>query len=97
MTLIFKMLDVSSSHVTHTTAVHLPHNKFNSVLTVQKWFDEGWIISVPDKEDMLHPMIIFGGHRALAAVLLHAQKLGCEYIKLDADGDIIDGLETYNW
>ena len=93
------MLDVSSIHITHATARFLADSNFfdNDDLTVQPWFDSGWISCVPDIEDTEIATLALTEHRSLAAVLLHAQKLGCDYVKLDQDGEVIDGLETYNW
>lgn len=100
MTTIFKMLDVSSSHLSHKTATFLSNGFFpnNDDLIVHNWFDSGWITRVPSSsDDTTCATLALTDHRSLAAVLLHAQKLGCDYVKLDQDGEVIDGLETYNW
>lgn len=100
MTTIFKMLDVSSSHISHGNATFLANGDFARYedLTVSPWFDYGWIIRVPNSTgDSTCTTLALCGHRGLADVLRHAQKLGCDYVKLDQDGEVIDGLETYNW
>ena len=91
------MLDVSSSHIAHNTAIALASNKLNNVVIVQPWFDEGWIISVPDVDDVTCTTLSITNHRGLAAVLKRAQALQCNYVKLDSDGEIIDDLPMYEW
>lgn len=93
------MLDVSSRHIAHGTAGWLAYYEPSrgSDIILQPWFDSGWIIRVPDADEAVVSTLALQDHRGLAAVLFHARKLGCDYVKLDQDGEVIDGLETYNW
>lgn len=88
------MLDVSSRHVTHATAIRLAHSGLDDAcpdIILSPWFDSGWIIRVPDAKEIQD--VVSG----LAAVLRYALKMKCDYVKLDQDGEVIAELETYTW
>ena len=99
MTTIFKMLDVSTAHITQETADFITECivPINMELSVSSWFDTGWIVGVPSNEEGAYGILALKGYRSLVAVFRRAVELKCDYIKLTADGEVIDGLETYNW
>lgn len=96
MTTIFKMLDVSMWNIPFETDQALGTIGLTDTI-VGAWHDNGYVVSVPEANDPVLTTISLQGHGALARILGFAQKLGCHYVKLDADAEVLDGFETYDW
>lgn len=80
---ISKVLTASTAHITPMMMATNPD-------LVQAQFESGWILYVPEniEEDRQDP---------LRKLLSLAKEQGCQWILLDCDGPIIDGLETFEW
>jgi len=100
-----KVLDVSTSHIRgpnsrghedaadDTAALSEPPM---NLVTYE--YPEGWWIYVPgklDDDDFMQTMSLLP--KSIADVLLYGQSVGADWIKLDADGVVYEGLPTYAW
>lgn len=90
---ISKMLTISTAHITMETAreLNIESNTNNMQLSVYKKSDYGWFIYVNDDLD----------NRTIPDDLLKclefAKDLGCEWLCLDCDGEVLEYLYTYEW
>jgi hypothetical protein len=62
-------------------------------------YDEGWFVHVPP--DLAKPEFADNCQRLLPKsiydILVYAHTVNAHWINLDADGEIYDGLPTYDW
>ena len=86
------MLTLSTAHLDKETADDLS-NGFSFGQTVYEKHVYGWWIALHDQSDPLEKV----KSPSLRAVLERAKSLGCEWLMLDADGEILDDLPSYDW
>ena len=89
---ISKMLTVSTAHITKTTAELLDDGVRD--LIVYPKAEYGWFILIPSSDviDSLHIVM-----SDLMRLLKLAKDLGCEWLCLDCDGEVLDYMTTYEW
>ena len=84
------MLDISTAHISQETSKILAENSpDNYILSIP--FEYGWIVYANE---------LFEGDKKpedLRTVIKYAQRKGCEWIKLDSDGDLVPELPEYEW
>lgn len=89
---IAKMLTLSTAHISEDVATALtfePHtNKMG--LSVYSLSEYGWLIYIPDYETNNVP-------ECLKKCLEFAKNNGCDWLRLDCDGETVDELETFDW
>lgn len=90
---ITKMLTLSTVHISKETAEMLDciEGRYDVPLIVFNKDDCGWFIHVSDgfeEENMSHD---------LKKCLLFAKDLGCKWLCLDCDGEVLDYLEKFDW
>jgi hypothetical protein len=60
----------------------------------------GWFITLPDEENepsWAADALQAGVPKALVDLVRYALALDCQFLLLDADGPIMDGLPVYSW
>lgn len=90
---ISKMLTISTAHITKETAdlLNVEMKEDNMWLCVYNKENYGWFIHVPDDlEDLNVP-------DELMKCLLFAKDIGCDWLCLDCDGEVLPYLHQYNW
>lgn len=89
---ISKMLTISTAHITKVTAELLDDGVRD--LIVYPKGEYGWLIVVPESDviDSLHIVM-----SDLMRLLTFAKDLGCEWLCLDCDREVLDYLHTYEW
>lgn len=93
----WSVLNISTSHIPRRTALALGEGGSRTCaelwdqLSYTPWHEYGWIIFVSDFSG------IRDDHPELAAVLKFAFDHGFDYLQLDADGSVYDGLPTFEW
>lgn len=90
---ISKMLTLSTAHITKETAEALDNEVFAGCpyLVVYQKDDYGWFVYLPskiEKIDIPHD---------LKKCMLFAKDLGCDWLCLDANGEVLKYLHIYNW
>jgi hypothetical protein len=93
---VHKYLDASTAHVSKATADWLAgqardtlkHGVIPTLVVYDYLY--GWFVPVPEDMDRAVPF-------DLRAVLNHAKQHGCILVRLDGDGDEIEGLPTFKW
>lgn len=86
--MIEKTLCLSTEHISPTTYNDLRDDIVDSVYV--KGYDNWGITVCSEYDDIDVP-------EDIKRVLDYAQKLGCRFVNLDADEDIIDDLPVYDW
>lgn len=87
--LIEKVLVVSTAHLLNEREIENCGRIFYAME------EYGWMVfcgaycGVPPEGVLLNP----GAEKILEA----ARKHGCEWVRFDRDGDVIDGINTYDW
>ena len=89
---VSKMLSLSTAHLEKATADALT-NGFSFGQTVYDKDVYGWWIALPDLSDPPEEV----ESPSLRAVLERAKLLGCEWLMLDSDAEILDDLPSYDW
>jgi hypothetical protein len=94
--MIVKMLDISTAHITDSTAVWLTDVGVNgsSPIIVYEKAEYGWLVFVPDMWDEGRADQTPGD---LLAVITYAKAIGCTWVMLDCDGERIPELPIYDW
>jgi hypothetical protein len=94
---IHKMLVLSTSHVSQTTADLLPRNHIDMISgDHQDWWptfsrEEGWVFYVGELKSYKDaPSDLF-------FVVKYAMSHGCVWLMFDRDGETVDNLKTYEW
>lgn len=85
---IYKYLDLSTGHITNETANWLDTNPEGVIVYSKGGY--GWFIHVSEEFDDEVP-------KELVTVLEYARKKKCNWLVLDADGELIDELEHFDW
>jgi len=93
---ISTMLTINSAHITKETAdILADHNAaagWTMMLAVYDFDEYGWMIYVSDSDGAEDGM-----PEDLAACVELAQDKGCDWLRLDSDGEIVDELPVYEW
>ena len=89
---ITKILTISTAHITKVTAELLDDGVRD--LSVYSKGEYGWFIFVPESDviNSLHIML-----PDLMRLLQFAKDLGCEWLCLDRDGEVLEYFNTYEW
>lgn len=103
-------LDVSTAHITSADddllRRHLPAVRSNgsarpelSILSVDGHAYGYWVASLLAPTGDLNEvdLIAAGFSEAFVALMRHARNINVDWIKLDADGDDVEGLESFEW
>ena len=97
---ISKMLTVSTAHITEGTAELLDNDRLDIIVYPKDEY--GWFITFEeniancynsDKNKSNYSYV----PKDLLKLLMFAKDLGCDWLCLDRDGDILDYLDTYDW
>jgi len=94
---IFKVLDVSTGHMTHEDNLGLAANSVDSakaLVPVYELGEYGWLVYIGELDDNWPAE---DWSEAFRTVLKKALELGCEYVRWDRDGKKYDELETFDW
>lgn len=89
---ISKMLTVSTAHITQTTAEILDDGVRD--LIVYKKDEYGWFIVVPESDVIVHLWTVLPN---LMTLLAFAKDLGCDWLCLDRDGEVLEYIKSYEW
>jgi hypothetical protein len=93
---IERILTISTGHLTETTRLMLDHPKARNSLgrgpTASSEF--GWVFWAELLEDI--PFLEELMPKDLLEVLKFTEQQDCAYVRLDADGDQVEGLEYYD-
>jgi hypothetical protein len=84
---------ISTCHVNEITAQALDRGDKANPWTVVAPYEHGWFIAVQPEE--LHADLQIPD--ALSAVMVWANAHGARWVRLDCDGDVIEGLQTFEW
>lgn len=88
---INKMLTVSTGHISKETAELLDKDNIYGLVVYQK--DEyGWFIFLSEEDDYYA-----GIPDELLKLIKFAKDLGCSWLCLDRDGDVLEYLEVFDW
>lgn len=89
-----RVLDISTAHIRPQTSVMLS-DEIEQSLGVSPVIAEsltfGWLVYVPEGPD--HGFI----PKELRDCFTLARSLDCDWVRLDPDGAIVDGLPIYDW
>lgn len=91
--MLTKLVTISTAHIKQETSALLDADAL--ALTVYKKGGFGWFVSVTDFE-ISSPDI----PDDLRKCLEYAKRLGCDWLCLDSDGEVISGvdfLDIYEW
>lgn len=83
---ITKMLTISTAHITEETNRLLCDGEVEAAYYA---LDGGWLVLSYGPDDSVP--------KDLEACLALAEENGCEWLRLDRDGQIVDGLEVFDW
>lgn len=94
----FKMLDLSTSHLTEDLALAL--NKFPGVIADERTF--GWLLWVPeDIDEQVAEYEAQDPEHTIPEVIVniwrYAKRHDCQYVLLDQDADVDPDLPSYAW
>lgn len=87
---INKMLTISTAHISEETAKLLDKDEIG--IPVFNKGNYGWFIFVPQYNDYVSYI-----PKDLNHLLTFAKDCDCDWLCLDADGEILDYLETFVW
>lgn len=91
---IYKYLDLSTAHISPKTDEYLKRESKDELSTLIIYKKErGYFIHVPEDLKFIRRYI----PRDLGECLALAEKHECNWLVLDGDAEVIDGLETYKW
>lgn len=87
--MVEKYLDISTGHISKDTADWLDTDPRGIIMHPKGEY--GWFVYAMQEElDDDVPL-------DLVKVLVYAKSIGCVWVILDADGELIDELETFDW
>ncbi|MBS0454043.1 MAG: hypothetical protein JSS14_22295 [Proteobacteria bacterium] len=95
----FKALEVSTGNITKHTADALNDEKGDAIhthLSVVPFIDYGWLIYCTGDAGALAALSMLG-HRELVHLMERAKGLGFTWVKLDCDGEALEGSPTFEW
>ena len=94
---VYKYLDISTAHITEETEVFLwrqVQDEDGDLIVYKK--ECGYFIHVPCDPDELNEMEVIIPHDLMACLRL-AMENNCYWLVLDADAEVINELETFEW
>lgn len=96
---ILKYLDASTSHITCEDNEVMQQKEIEDGVPgcYVYPYDQGYFISVSDYEPTEKEKEDTCLSESFFKVLEYARKRGCTVLRLDADGDQIEGLEVHHW
>lgn len=87
---IERSLVLSTAHISEATAALLgDHSEAEDFNVVVYAVEYGWLVWA-DSAD-------FAGAPELSALLKLAREQGCKWIRFDQDGEVVEGLPTFEW
>ncbi len=93
---VVKYLTVSTAHIPqHTDEALRTSDKPALDELVYQPLECAWVINLFDPN--VEPCLALIGHPELAKLMQLARNADCSYLRLDADGYVIEGLPTFNW
>ena len=87
---VFRVLDVSTSHISRDGAAVLESGTHDIAATFVD--DFGWWIYAEHD-----PVSVYDAVEGLPGVMRHARQLGCRYVRLDCDGPDVESLPAWEW
>ena len=87
---ISHVLAASTAHIKQRTAEQLEYNAFPVVAYDKNGY--GWFILCVEFDDWKEDV-----PEDLFQLMKFAEANGCDWLNLDADAPIIEGLKTYDW
>ena len=93
MSIITKMLDVSTGHMTLRDA----ETMCDSSVIHYELDEYGWLVYVPNEDDETFAEYAQDRSTAFRDVLLRARELDCAYVHFDRDGPIDGSLKLFDW
>jgi len=97
--LIVKTLEVSTCMIPRVTDDFLAGRDTNDLDRLHLYYaltEYGYRFPVPVPPTALAKLRLTG-HGALTTLIQRAESLGCHYLQLDSDADVIDGLPQFEW
>lgn len=91
---VFKVLDVSTGHMTEQDNKRLEAEAHDGQAPVYELKAYGWLVYVGEIEENWPPASM---SMAFRMVLFTAKELGCDYIRFDRDGRTYEELSIYDW
>ena len=93
---IKKVLVISTGHLTEFT---------NSVMVMEKGeiglvyypIEHGYVLILPPKITEWLKAEGWTAPRCIVDIVRRAKRLGCDWVRLDCDGEVLDGLTYYEW
>jgi len=90
----FKVLDVSTGHVTRDDSVMLDTNSDIGPAPVYWMQEYGWMVYVGEIEENWPAE---DWSPAFVKIMKVAQELGCDYVRIDRDGREYPEFERFDW
>lgn len=87
--MIQKLLDISTAHILESTAQWLNNTPGDLILYPKAEY--GWFIYTGSEE------FPEDTPEELANAIIYAESLGCHWLVLDRDGEIINELPSFDW
>lgn len=89
-------LTLSTAHIpAHTDeALRMSDNPTMDELAYQP-LEGAWLINLWNADQAA--LVALAGHPELAKLIQLAAGIGCAYLRLDADGGVVEGLPTFSW
>lgn len=89
---IEKMMVLSSYHISSATAKMIEDLDARALISAVPFHEYGWLICACSWDDDDDPI-----PDDLIRVIQYAQRQKCDWIMLDADGDVTDDLPVFDW
>ncbi len=92
---------VSTKHITFEDSIKLNLAEEQRQLVVFSKGDYGWFVHVPSEPDVMQMHMLqacdFGFSPAFLDIFKRAHDQGCDFLCLDRDGEVIEGLQAFDW
>lgn len=92
--MIYKVLDLSTAHVSKATANRMDVEDVE--ITVYPIGEFGWLVSTGCHTDLAEDELA-RMPADLVRVLEYAARQDCVYVRFDRDGDTVDALPKWEW
>lgn len=92
---VFKVLDISTGHLTKEDAERLGNESNKGLAPVYELHEYGWLVYVGEIEDNWQNEPEMSEH--FVKVLETANELGCDYVRFDRDGREYPELQKFEW
>ena len=98
---IYKMLDISTGHITEKDVKFLLAVDPDSAdAPIVKTYEEGFIVSVSSDEASFKVDLKAWGKvysKSFCKIIKRTHELGCAFVQFDQDGMIYKDLKLFNW